>query len=88
MTQSVRPKPTEMPIIKAEQCPICWDDPMTDRIETVCGHVFDKYCLDTWLKDHTTCPMCRTILKETEFDEDYSCLLIALINFFVREVFY
>ena len=63
MTQSIQSQPAELSKV-IEQCPICWDDPMTDRIETVCGHVFDKHCLDTWLKGHTTCPLCRKVIKE------------------------
>jgi hypothetical protein len=25
----------------------------------LCGHVFGMTCLQTWLRDHRTCPMCR-----------------------------
>ena len=64
MIQSTQLKPSETSVVKTERCPICWNDPMTSRIETICGHAFDKHCLDTWLRDHTTCPMCRKVLKE------------------------
>jgi hypothetical protein len=25
-----------------------------------CKHVFGKQCLERWLRDHDSCPMCRT----------------------------
>ena len=47
-------------------CPICQDTnhipTHTDKIITrtlACHHTFHITCIETWLSEHTTCPMCR-----------------------------
>ncbi|KAF2678263.1 hypothetical protein K458DRAFT_409016 [Lentithecium fluviatile CBS 122367] len=56
-----------------QDCPICKDPLITAAPTTsphahpslkltTCGHVFGKACLETWLRDHNTCPMCRATL--------------------------
>jgi len=35
-----------------------------------CGHAFDKSCLSTWLKDHDSCPCCRTKLDTERAGEE------------------
>ena len=62
MTQPIRSKPVG-PSPIPETCPICLDS-VTVRAETVCKHVFDKHCLDSWLKEKNTCPLCRKVIKE------------------------
>lgn len=42
-------------------CPICCDK-MNSRQKlytTTCGHTFHKDCVCKWLKEHTSCPLCR-----------------------------
>lgn len=44
-------------------CPICYDD-MNENDEKQatkmpCGHIFGKNCLQKWLENHCTCPLCR-----------------------------
>lgn len=29
-----------------------------------CNHAFDRACIETWLKDHDSCPVCRTKLDQ------------------------
>lgn len=35
-------------------------------IKMPCGHIFGKDCLFHWLKQHTTCPLCRASVAEPE----------------------
>jgi len=41
-------------------CVICLADYMTGEVLRVlpCKHYFHFYCIDRWLKDHDTCPLC------------------------------
>lgn len=42
-----------------DMCCICLGDMESGmRIER-CGHVYHAECLDTWLGDHMSCPICR-----------------------------
>jgi hypothetical protein len=49
-------------------CAICLEEPsalhpMSQIINVPgCHHKFGTYCLDDWLKEHNTCPLCRTEL--------------------------
>ncbi|PWA59263.1 zinc finger, RING/FYVE/PHD-type [Artemisia annua] len=43
-------------------CSICLADYKAAdviRLLPVCGHLFHRQCIDTWLKVHATCPVCR-----------------------------
>lgn len=31
-----------------------------------CGHILGQHCIDTWLHDHPTCPLCRRKLTYTD----------------------
>ncbi|CUM65445.1 uncharacterized protein PRCAT00003084001 [Priceomyces carsonii] len=35
-----------------------------------CGHVFGKSCLFEWLKNHSTCPLCRGSVSEPQTQQD------------------
>jgi hypothetical protein len=43
--------------------------------ETSCGHTYHQTCLKTWLNVQTTCPCCRTTLRQpsliTSIDVEY-----------------
>jgi hypothetical protein len=44
-------------------CSICtqeWQHGEELRKLSVCRHYFHKSCVDTWLREHDTCPLCRT----------------------------
>jgi len=46
-------------------CAICYDTIQpTNYSRTKCDHYFCCTCLDAWLDINTTCPMCRTVVKE------------------------
>ena len=42
-------------------CNICHDDKKVGDEVTVlpCHHFFDKACIEAWLRQHRTCPVCR-----------------------------
>ena len=66
-------------------CSICLNALDSERplelTETRCGHVYHASCLKTWLRVQTTCPCCRTTLREpsmitsaaVEWDYDDIC---------------
>ena len=47
------------------ECPICRELITTHKI-TKCQHTFCGSCLDKWLAENHTCPMCRTELNEPD----------------------
>lgn len=49
------------------QCTACLEEYHDDdilRILPYCGHSFHVTCIDTWLQQHSTCPICRMSLRE------------------------
>jgi len=50
------------------ECTICLLDynEETKKI-TECSHTFHTECLDRWLQNNTSCPLCRTELKPMSF---------------------
>lgn len=50
------------------QCSICLAEYHKEdvlRILPYCGHYFHIKCIDIWLLQHCTCPVCRISLRET-----------------------
>ncbi|XP_055924656.1 E3 ubiquitin-protein ligase RNF126-B-like [Argiope bruennichi] len=39
-------------------CPIC-TEPLHRKITTSCGHNFHGECLEMWMKENMSCPLCR-----------------------------
>ena len=47
-------------------CPICLDETINMKM-TSCHHFFCKMCLDSWLENHSDCPLCRSsLIDETK----------------------
>ncbi|KAH0783380.1 hypothetical protein KY290_002978 [Solanum tuberosum] len=49
-------------IIEGTECSVClseFEEDETLRILPKCNHAFHIPCIDTWLRSHTNCPMCR-----------------------------
>ncbi|CAG2170510.1 unnamed protein product, partial [Oppiella nova] len=55
----------------SDDCAICWDR-MESARKLPCGHLFHNSCLRSWLEQDTSCPTCRTSLKNRNEDEDES----------------
>ncbi|XP_065151308.2 RING finger protein 150a [Paramisgurnus dabryanus] len=59
-----------------DNCAVCIEDyKPNDVVRTLpCRHVFHKNCVDPWLQDHRTCPMCKmNILKALGIQLDTDC---------------
>lgn len=35
-----------------------------------CGHAFHVTCIDTWLRSHTNCPLCRAAIDQNAVEEE------------------
>lgn len=62
---------------EAQTCAVCIESYKSGDVITIltCGHIFHKVCIEPWLLDKRTCPMCKCdILKalgvEDEDDKD------------------
>lgn len=56
-------RPQKGDSILASGCSICLVDYKDDhmvRILPICGHIFHVKCIDSWLKLHPSCPICRS----------------------------
>ncbi|XP_072970901.1 RING-H2 finger protein ATL66-like [Typha angustifolia] len=50
------------------QCTVClgeYQEKDVLRILPYCGHSFHVTCIDIWLKQHSTCPVCRVSLRDS-----------------------
>ncbi|WVZ54401.1 hypothetical protein U9M48_005205 [Paspalum notatum var. saurae] len=57
------------------QCVIClaeYEEKELLRILPYCGHNFHMACIDLWLEQNSTCPVCRISLVEDPDDSDHT----------------
>lgn len=49
-----------------EKCSICLDFmKLGNRLELLqCCHLFHYACIETWMKKHFSCPICRALVKK------------------------
>ncbi|XP_038682573.1 E3 ubiquitin-protein ligase RING1-like [Tripterygium wilfordii] len=56
-------------LVEGTECSVCLNEFQEDetlRLLPKCSHAFHIPCIDTWLRSHTNCPMCRApIVKNT-----------------------
>ncbi|KAL3514809.1 hypothetical protein ACH5RR_027526 [Cinchona calisaya] len=65
------PKITGKDLVLGAECAVCLDDIESDepaRLIPGCNHGFHLLCADTWLSDHSICPVCRAKLQPEFFD--------------------
>tara|TARA_Y100000591_G_C21851812_1_gene712201 strand:- start:2796 stop:3206 length:411 start_codon:yes stop_codon:yes gene_type:complete len=52
--------------MSVNECPICYEEmDESNSIITDCNHKYHKDCLQTWAKDHNSCPICRKKLIDS-----------------------
>ena len=61
-----------------EDCSICLENTTRDDTQLICGHVFHDRCLNEWLDEHTTCPVCRAILPILETKSSHTTVDLEL----------
>jgi hypothetical protein len=56
----------DMPWFRVEECCVCFEpSERAPRLE--CGHGLCRSCFDSWKRVRSTCPLCRSPLKELSF---------------------
>lgn len=52
-------------LIEGTECAVClseFEENEALRLLPKCSHAFHLPCIDTWLKSHSSCPLCRAII--------------------------
>ncbi|PQP96989.1 RING-H2 finger protein ATL54 [Prunus yedoensis var. nudiflora] len=55
-------------LVEGTECSVCLSEFQEDetlRLLPKCNHAFHVPCIDTWLRSHTNCPMCRATIVKT-----------------------
>ena len=54
------------PNAECEDCPICFVRITRTSVkkQLSCDHTFHRKCIDKWLRDRSTCPMCRRQVRQ------------------------
>lgn len=74
------------PSLVGQDCIICYHPfDLSEKIKTlVCHHFFHEVCIDRWLEDHVTCPLCRASVVQSL--ETPQLLTTINIHFFLNFV--
>ncbi|KAM3289693.1 RING-H2 finger protein ATL54 [Capsicum chacoense] len=77
-------------LIDGTECSVCLNEFQDDdslRLLPKCNHAFHIHCIDTWLRSHTTCPLCRAaIISDTSAAPVGSITTISSTNTSPNEV--
>lgn len=52
-------------LIEGTDCSVClseFEEDESVRLLPKCSHAFHVHCIDTWLKNHSNCPLCRSTI--------------------------
>uniref|UniRef100_K3YUN4 RING-type E3 ubiquitin transferase n=1 Tax=Setaria italica TaxID=4555 RepID=K3YUN4_SETIT len=78
--------PQRPPVPEESQCTVCLEEYEAKdvvRVLPTCGHAFHAPCIDAWLRQHPTCPVCRASLRAKQSSGnratplDYSVLVAS-----------
>ncbi|PNP73640.1 hypothetical protein FNYG_13022 [Fusarium nygamai] len=73
--QNLERQPVDGQILGSEgkaECTICINEMKEGDMVTFlpCNHWFHKECVTLWLKEHNTCPICRTSIEKTDHGDN------------------
>ena len=51
-------------------CSICLNIVGKRKCKTECGHSFHYKCIYKWILNNDNCPLCRTVIRNPEDDEE------------------
>lgn len=57
-------------LVEGTDCSVCLSEFQQDdtlRLLPKCSHAFHIHCIDTWLKSHTNCPLCRAPIVSSDY---------------------
>ncbi|GKT26153.1 hypothetical protein ADUPG1_013255, partial [Aduncisulcus paluster] len=64
-------------LVTTLQCTFCLCLSYPDPIRLSCGHVFHQHCVEKWVRQHHSCPMCKAHVKlNFGYSVDRLCLRI------------
>ena len=47
-----------------EKCSICMQDISNNSKTLICSHIYHRSCINIWLNNANTCPVCRRVVQE------------------------
>uniref|UniRef100_A0A251TIY6 RING-type E3 ubiquitin transferase n=1 Tax=Helianthus annuus TaxID=4232 RepID=A0A251TIY6_HELAN len=69
-------------LIDGASCSVCLSDFQEDetlRLLPKCNHAFHVSCIDTWLRSHTNCPLCRAGIVKTSVANSVPVVIVTII---------
>lgn len=60
-------------VVEGSDCSVCLSEFQEDdslRMLPTCSHAFHVTCIDTWLKSHSNCPLCRADIVFAETSDE------------------
>uniref|UniRef100_A0A2P2JII6 RING-type E3 ubiquitin transferase n=2 Tax=Rhizophora mucronata TaxID=61149 RepID=A0A2P2JII6_RHIMU len=71
-------------LIEATECSVCLNEFQEDeslRLLPKCSHAFHVPCIDTWLRSHKNCPLCRAPIVCDSFDAQVASSVATTSDF-------
>ncbi|RIA05045.1 hypothetical protein BRARA_K00650 [Brassica rapa] len=68
-------------VVEGTDCSVClseFEEEEMLRLLPKCRHAFHLSCIDTWLRSHTNCPLCRAPIVNDDNSEDIEETLVSI----------